>query len=83
MPSTTNGCFHLQRVYHVLSKYTQLGKNPASRTPSTVLKAASCSKFFTKPMPIMTPPHRRVIKARCSRGPILRMRIVEGGWKTT
>lgn len=77
MPSS-----HLHRVYHVLSKYTQLGKNPASRIPSTVLNAASCLKSLTKPMPIMTAPHKRVMKARCSRGPILRTRIVEGGWKT-
>lgn len=83
MPSATNGCCHLHRVYHVLSKYTQLGKNPASRIPSTVLNAASWPKFLTKPMPIMTAPHMRVIKARCNRGPILRIRTVEGGWKTT
>jgi hypothetical protein len=54
---------NLHLVYHVLSKYTQLGKKPASKKPSRTLRPAISSHFFTKPMPIMTPPQRMVMTA--------------------
>jgi hypothetical protein len=71
------------RVYQVLSRYTQLGKKPASMIPRTTLSAAIWSQLFTNPMPIMTDPQRTVMTERWILGPILRIMTVDGGWKQT
>ena len=71
---------HSHLVYHVLSRYTQLGKKPASRMPKMTRSPARWSHCLTKPMPIVHAPQRTVMLARWMRGPSLRTMTVEGGW---
>lgn len=87
MPAVGSGrvdrgrCSHL--VYHVLSKYTQDGKKPASKTPRMTLKPAIAPHEFTNPIPIITTPHSVVMTDKWIRGPMLRTMTVDGGWQMT
>ena len=55
--------------------------HPASNRPRITLRAVNCVHSSTKPIPIMTAPHRVQMPARKILGPILRVRIVAPGWK--
>jgi len=54
-----------------------------SRIPRIILNPTSGSQLGTNPKPIMTAPQANVIEPRNMRGPILRVKIVAGGWHRT